>query len=297
VSVRRAAVLALGIAGFWLVLPSAGCGGPPAAPGPIPPAPPIPNPPSAPPPNTPPAIRSISLSNLRLEAGETVDVKAVVEDAESGHDRLRFEWAADGGAITGEGVEVRWEAPRGGATPANYTISLTVVEAYQALDDDGTIVTREHRVTATASARVHDSPKELGELALRFLSDFANSSAAPDVCVREFSDSCPGKDAELEDIERNRRDYLVIDSKLGPASVSVAGNRTSANITVACEFTSRILNCRDDQMGCLVGGIEEARGNCNMTAVYEADRWWLCTSTFQPLVPLSPSMRLFFGGR
>jgi hypothetical protein len=76
----------------------------------------------------------------------------------------------------------------------------------------------------------------------------------------------------------------------------VAGNRVAADITAPCEFTSRIINCRT-QPGCKPGDIEQAIGECDMTAVYEAGRWWLCTSTFQSVVPLSPSMRLFFGGR
>ena len=83
----------------------------------------------------------------------------------------------------------------GATTPANHAVRLTVTETYGTPNAVGG--SQQNIVNATSPViRLHDSPKELGDMALRFLGDSANSSVSPSTCVREFSDGCHGKSDE-----------------------------------------------------------------------------------------------------
>lgn len=274
---------ALRIAGTLAVAVCTACGGgSPTSPGPTPPLPP-PN-------NAPPIIDGIAVERQRLEAGETTTVTATVRDNETPVNQLTYQWTASAGSFSGGGATVTWRAPEGASTPENYALTLTVIESYGTANAQG--VRPEHRVTATSPVRVHDSPRELGELALRFLADFANSSVSADDAVKVFSDACSGKAAEHTDIENNRRNYDILSSSLDLRSVNVAGNRQSGSMVVDCAFTSRVKQCPGGS-SCAIGSIESVAGECRMTAVYEQDRWWLCDSTFHGV--MVPSLRLFFG--
>lgn len=231
------------------------------------------------------------MERQRLEAGESTTIIASVRDAETPLDQLTYQWSASAGSFAGQGATVSWRAPEGASTPENYQLTLTVIEQYGTPNAQG--ARQEHRVSAsTAPIRVHDSTRELGELALRFLSDFADSSVSPDDAVREFSDSCSGKQAEYNDVADNRRDFEILSSSLDLESVEVADDRLSGSMVVACAFTSRIKQCPAGT-SCTIGGIESVAGECRLTAVYEQDRWWLCESTFNGA--LVPVLRLFFG--
>lgn len=266
----------------------AACGGSPSGPGPIIPPPP------PPPPNEPPRIQSITLQKDRLEAGEEIAVSVVVTDAETPVDQLTYEWQNDVGTFTGQGAAVRWRAPSGSQTPAEYVLTVRVTEVYGSPDASG--VRPRHQVTGlSASIRVHDSPKELGDMALRFLTDFANSSVAPEVAVREFSDSCRGKREELEQVQDNRRNYQILSSQLRLRTVSVASSNANATVQVSCEFFSRIVQCPSGAVNCTPGRTEHVRGECRLTSVYENRRWWLCESNFDG--ELIPSMRAFIRRR
>jgi hypothetical protein len=150
-------------------------------------------------------------------------------------------------------------------------------------------------VTATSPAiRLHDSPKELEVLSLSFLGDFANSSVSPSMCVREFSDSCQGKAEEKADIEYNREHFSVVGSSLRLQTVRVASSGMTADVNVACSFTSRIIKCDPGSVGCAVGVVGTVAGDCALTAVYEQQRWWLCTSRFLNGVGVPVAFRSFF---
>jgi len=261
---------------------------------------PVPQPPPAPPSgggsvNLAPVIDPIAVSSERTEVDTEITLTASVKDEETPVDQLKFEWKAEGGTFSGEGASVKWRAPRDITTPADYSVVLTVTETYGAPNSFG--VRPQNVATVSSPAiRVHNSPKELGDMSMLFLSDFANSSVPASECVRNFSDSCAGKFNERDDIESNRKDFDILDSSLNLRRVSVAPNGMSASMTVACAFTSRIKACSGTQNpSCKVGGTEKVQGNCNLTAVYEQKRWWLCVSTFDGV--LVPSMRGFFGIR
>jgi hypothetical protein len=253
-SVSRALVLAGAIA----LLPA--CGSP---------AKPSPPPPDSPP-NSPPVINTLTVDRERTEVDRDVRVTATVADAETPAASLTYEWSAAVGTFAGTGSEVTWRAPATATTPAPYELTLTVVERYTAILG-GVSRSLEHRTTKTVSVRVNNSPRETAELAVRFLTDFANSRIPAAVCVREFTDSCQGKEDELRDVENNRQKFEIVEFELGPPSVSLNTRLTSATIDVPCDFTSIIK---------ATGETDRATGTCALTAVYEQWRWWLCVSRF-----------------
>jgi len=258
------AVLAIGVLS---------CGSPPNGPSPQPTPTPTPS-------NAPPVVEGITASVARTEVDGTVTITATVRDAETPVGQLQYAWLAEAGTFEGQGASVTWRAPRTVATPTNYTITLTVTEAYGA--------GRQNVVTATGpTIRVHDSVKELGNLGMAFLADFANSSVSPSTCIRDFSVNCSGREDEKNDIEDNRRRYQILGSTLVLGSARVTSS-TRGDVTVRCSFTSRIIHCDPfdpndpETWGCVVGNVGTSTGDCVMTGVYEQDRWWLCSSNFHP---------------
>jgi hypothetical protein len=275
---------------MWL----ASCGGSSNSPTPLTP-PPSSGPPSAGPSvNVAPVIEAITADAERAEVNTDVSLTAAVKDQETSIDQLKFEWKADAGTFNGEGPSVKWHVPADIATPADYTITLTVTETYGTPDSFG--VRPQNVTSATAQPiRVHNSPKELGDMSMQFLLDFANSSASSSTCLRNFSDSCPGKTEEKNDIDNNREYLEILSSSLNLRSVSVASSRTTARMTVACGFTSRIVKCPPPGPGssaCVVGSVESVKGDCSLTGVYEQKRWWLCDSHFSG-TPTAAVRRLF----
>ena len=242
--------------------------------------------------NLPPVVESITLSSDHVEVDAEITLTASVKDQETPVEQLAFAWKASAGTFSGEGPTVKWRAPKDIKTPADYEISLTVTETYGTADNSGK---RPQNVTAATapSVRVHNSPKELGDMAVQFLSDFANSSTSTSTCLRDFSDSCRGKSDERDDIDSNRIHYEILSSSLALRSVNIASSGTFANISVTCSFTSRTKVCDPGDKLCVVGDVGTARGDCRLTGTYENRRWWLCDSHF--VGKLLDSMRWFFG--
>ena len=247
-----------------------GDGGPPTNPGPV----------NPPPTNQAPSIDSIATSAQRAEVEESVTVNATVRDAETPVDQLIFEWSADAGTFSGQGASVTWRAAADAATPANVVIRLTVREVYGTASAGGT--RPEHRVTGSSNPiRLHNSRREIEELSMRFLHDFATSSVSPDACVRDFAETCSGKLDELRDIRDNRFYYDIVSSSLRFRNAGVSSNRTAGNASVDCAFVSRYKACPPNNPNCQIGSLESVSGTCLLTAVYDQSRWWLCQSNFQ----------------
>jgi hypothetical protein len=242
--------------------------------------------------NVAPVIESISASADRVEVDNDITLTAVVKDQETPIDQLKFDWAADAGTFTGDGAVVQWHAPKDIKTPADVDIHLTVTETYGSPDASG--VRPQNVATSSYPAiRVHNSPKELGDLSIQFLTDFAHSDVQTDTCLRDFSDSCKGKAEERSDIDSNRVHYEILSSSLSLRGVTVAASGLTAKMTVACSFTSKTKVCDAGDKSCVVGDVGTARGDCILTGTYENRRWWLCDSHFNGR--LADSMRLFFG--
>jgi hypothetical protein len=252
------------IATLFALILAVGCGAPGAPLLPIQPTP-VPNSQPAPAPNNPPRVAALTVSADRLEVGEEITLSASVLDDETSADDLTYQWQAAAGTIVGTGRTVKWRAPVGEATPATYKITLLVIDKYGSGEQ-----TLEHRVTAESSViHVDDSPKTVRELSEQFIREFADSSLSPQTCVRNFSDSCSGKQDELEDIIDNRQRFVILSHTIGTAAHNINASRTQATVSIPCEFTSRVK--KDNS-------IEVAKGTCVLTLVNESYRWWLCSS-------------------
>jgi len=249
--------------------------------------------------NTPPQIKSIAVSDARAEVGTPVTVTASVEDLETPVANLTYTWTADTGTFNGTGAVVTWVAGQDAKTPADVILTLTVTERYTSQS-----IAVENKVVNTTSVHLNNSPKELAELSLRFLGDFANSSVSPEKCVSEFADTCSGKKDEFKDITDNRHDFLILASELRTTGVEIAASKTAATVHTFCSFTSRVITrdpqsegCTNSPGSCPFNGVGEARGDCWTTNVYQNGRWWLCTSRYTPTGSLTAFARAFFGVR
>lgn len=269
-----------------------------------------PTPPPPPVVNTPPVVRSLTATPTRLEvrlstcAGTTpcptrTTLAATVEDTETAAAQLTYEWSAAGpggaglGTFEGSGATVTWTAPDTLAGPQTVDVRLTVVERYASRV--GGPIDSENRVSSTVGVRVHDSVKEVGDLATTFLTEFSNSSLRdPQYLVRNFSDACPGKAAEANDIANNRQNYLILEYGLGRPAVTVTfapspcGTRARpeghACAQLTCQWTARCLPGAAPGE-CTPGVIGKTSGNCVLSALYEREQWWLCDSKYYESQP------------
>lgn len=264
---------------------------------------PTPNPGGGNPPppvvNTPPQIKSVTASAASAEVGTPVTLSAVVEDAETPVASLTYEWKADTGAFTGTGASVAWVAGQDAKTPAEVVLTLTITERYTS---GSTSV--ENKVASTTNVHLNNSPKELAELSLRFLGDFADSKVSADKCVSEFSDLCgSGKKDELSNVSDNRHDFQILSSSLRHTGLEIAPSRLSAKAHTFCAFTSKVITTQPQSGGCQVAGacpfnsVQSVEGDCWTTNVYEKGRWWLCESHFTGKSALTAFERAFFGIR
>ena len=257
--------------------------------------------------NDPPVIAAITVQGTRpneppsfADLSEDVVVTATVQD-ESPIVGLTFEWTADSGTVTGTGASVRWRAPAdsGQRIPFTAQLTLTVIERYVGADTNGQPADREHRVARTTSVSVHNSTKEVGDMAREFLLDFSDSLKPAVFVVRNFSKSprCEKeRDGEFDDVEKNRKFYRIDSSTIGGATVNFqfAGKPCSyipvdgdgcAAVHAAWQSTCLITNPE-----CIAGEKPRSAGTDFVTASYEQSQWKLCSSYFRgdPGVTLRP---------
>ncbi len=170
------------------LLAAAACGSSPTSPGP--PAPPAT---CASLGNSAPVIDAIAVQGSRVgeppnfaDLDESIAVTATVHDQETAIDRLQYVWSATAGTFSGSGSRVTWQAPKTGSTPLSVTLTLHVLEPC------GT-GSAQHDVTATAAVSLHDSSKEVGEMARLFLLEFSDSTLRDvNQIMRNFSKAaCP----------------------------------------------------------------------------------------------------------
>ena len=250
--------------------------------------------------NTPPTIQSLTAQGTRpnqpaamADLSEAIVVTANVTDVETPSPSLTYEWTATVGAFEGTGAIVNWRAPATlSGTPRNETLTLTVIERYVTADGQGLPVNQEHRITRTVTVRVHDSIKEVGDLAREFLLLFSDSSVPPPQVIAGFSDTCRGKADELGDVEGNRCEFTIVSSFIGPATVAIGFGgvcpvpngpqlRSDACVQVPARWASVVKPnaqlCRGNMN--LTSGITE--GVDWVSAVYVNGQWRLCDSLFR----------------
>ena len=245
-------------------------------------------------PNTPPVVRSIVAADAHAEVDKPITLTATVEDAETALDKLTYTWSAPTGTFSGSGAVVAWTPGADAQTPADITVTLTVVETYASGSAQLT-----NTATGTLAVHVNNSPKELADLSLRFLGNFADSNVSPDTCVTDFSVNCNGKKDEFADITNNRHDFLILSSTLRHTGIDPPSNGKTT-VHTFCAFTSRVI--AKDPWGCTpaecpYNTIQSVQGDCYTTNVYEQGRWWLCESHFNPSRAITDFERAFFGIR
>lgn len=247
--------------------------------------------------NPPPVIKDLSVYGPRrnqpsgmADLGESLTMTATVTDAETPIENLAFEWSAPQGTITGTGPSVTWNAPSQATTPLSVEVRLTVTERWVTSDTTVPEV-RENTVTAATTIDVHDSVKEVGDMATRFLENFSQSSVPVSVVMQDFLVGCYGTAAERQDVEDNRQAYTITSWSIGPPSVTVAFGGT-------CAFRSRpgdACSNSDARWESIENGSGEkgiVAGVDQVAAVYRLRRWWLCDSQFDGR-PLTTSRGFF----
>ena len=229
--------------------------------------------------NTPPTIESVVIASARTEADVPIQVAATVRDTETPLGQLTYTWSVSpqvgtfsGNAFSGSQALVTWRPPKGQKTPDVYTISLTVSEAYTSAGQP-----RQNTVSASTTVRYNDSRAEVAFLGFDFLvTKFGNFNVSPAAAVSNFSDSCPGKAAELRDIEDNRANFHVLSASFTPATITFDSGLTTGTLEGPCQFED-IPNS-----GPNAGRREFVSGTCLLTTLYENFRWYLCDSYFNP---------------
>jgi hypothetical protein len=243
--------------------------------------------------NSPPVIAAVTARGTRTneppqfaDLGELLNVTAVVQDAETPLANLTYEYTSDGGGtITGSGPSVQWRAAASGNTPYTATITLTVTEKYNSVDDNGLPITKENKVTKTGTVNVHDSTREISSMATTFLNNFSRQ-ISPTTIVQDFRDACPqasgGKSAELSDVTDNQRDFTITQFAIGTPRVTIAfGGQCTLFSTRnrpgdACALVPSEWFSTEKKTGAKFHVV----GTDQVSAAFIENRWWLCESDF-----------------
>jgi hypothetical protein len=129
--------------------------------------------------------------------------------------------------------------------------------------------------TATVTIHVNNSPKEITDLVMTFLDDFVHTDRSPAFCVRNFSNSCSGKAAELSDIEFNRANFTQ-----DPTRSSFSVSSITFDQPAKPTFSTVLAPCHFAATNKTTGVFGIANGTCRLTTVYENWQWYLCDSNF-----------------
>jgi hypothetical protein len=242
----------------------------------------------APPDNSPPSITAIVIQGNRpneppdfADLNEAISISAQVNDPETASDQMRYEWTAAVGSFSGEGQTVTWQAPATAETPLPVAIEVRVVERY---GQDGIF---EHVVTATRILSLHDSAREVGDMARRFLTEFSKPQSNQDWrdIMKDFDlagGTCLRPSAieeEKQQVITHYTNFVMHEYEIGPATVSVNFGSICAvrarpgdacvGVPVYWDSTDTRTNKR-----------AQTTGVDRLSAAYaeHAARWWLCSS-------------------
>ena len=274
------------------------CGSSPTSPGVTPPV----TPPVDPGPvvnNTPPVIGAFTVQGTRnqeppnfADASEEVPVTVAVTDAESQIADLKFNWTSSaGGTFIGTGPKVTWKAPDKVDAPTTVTLSVEVVETYTS---QGKQITNNPKGSTTLS--LHDSIKEVGDLARLFLLEFSDSTIPTHSVMRNFQPGCYGTDEETAQVADNRELFTIIAHDIGPANTSVKFGGVCSFRFKPGDACARVLSYwksvvkknaynPDGSLYAAAGSTVEAGPNIDQVAAFyyrDQERWRLCDSQFDP---------------
>jgi len=222
----------------------------------------------------PPVIQSIAAQGTRAkepaqfsDLNESINVTATVTDADTTAASLQYTWTADLGTISGTGAKVTWQAPASAATPIKATITLSVSDGASA-------------VTGTTAVSLHDSTKEIGDIATAFLVNFSKTEVPVDTVMKDFTTDCPGTAGERQDVINNRTGFVITSWNVQPPQVSVgfgAGCETIHGLRQGDGCSYSQVRWDSKKVG---GGTDSVEGVDQIAAVFLSDRWWLCSSDF-----------------
>jgi hypothetical protein len=233
----------------------------------------------------PPTIQSFTAGNQRAETGGELQAQVTVQGSNSSAANLQYEWTAPSGTFSGTGSTVTWHAPADAATPTSVSLTVTVIDRVTLTDADGQPDVREARVSSSLPVHLNNSSKEITDLANTFLDDFIHSDRPPAYCVRNFSDSCPGKMDELSDITHNR-ELFTIDSAASHFSMTSITYFTERNGTVTtpnlATWARLLASCHFVSTEKATGATDVVDGICELTNTLENFVWRLCDSHFLP---------------
>lgn len=244
--------------------------------------------------NTAPVVSTISVQPPRPDqpltlasTGDRISLTAAVNDAETPAGQLTYEWTSTptAGTFSGTGAAVQWTAPSTVTVPQSVALTLTVIERYQEPDAQGLPVNREHRVQRAVLIKVHNSQKEVTDMAVDFWKLFLTSSiTSPPAVLHNFSRTCDdgfGYLLEQGDIEEHRKNIEVISYTITPPSVfeyafgsRQACTRKAGSVGDACVEVP--VQVRERVKASNV--VRDVRGTGYLTGVYESAQWRLCYS-------------------
>jgi hypothetical protein len=226
--------------------------------------------------NTPPVIESLAIGT-RAEADVPIQIAATVRDAETSVTQLTYTWSASpaigtftGHSVSGSQALIMWRPPKGGKTPDVYTVTLTVSEAYTSAGQ-----ARQNVVSSSTTVHYNDSAAEMQTLAYDFLVyKFGNFEVGPSEAVINFSDTCPGKAAEFDDVKANRENFEILGASFTQVTSTPDSSLTTGTVEGRCQFEDI------PKSGPNAGRRQFVSGTCHLTTVYHDFRWFLCESRF-----------------
>lgn len=249
-------------------------------------------------PNTAPVVSTLTVQPPRPDQplslasnGDRISLTAAVNDAETPASQLTYEWAAvpNVGTFAGTGAAVQWTAPSTVTSPQSVTLTLTVVERYQEPDAQGLPLNREHRVQRAVLIKVHNTVKEVSDMAVDFLTLFSNSNLAPEAVLHNFSRTCDdgeGYRQEYGDIVVSRANVVILSHTITPPpyffeyefgadnACSRTAKSTPGDVCVEVPITWTDRNVGSTVVNPPVRGVDF------VTGVYENAQWRLCHSRF-----------------
>jgi hypothetical protein len=245
--------------------------------------------------NAAPTIESLAAASERIEADRSVQLTAVIKDTVSQLSQMTYTWSATpqsgafGGVTSFSGSQATntWKAPKAQLSPNLYTLMLTVTESFTSAGQP-----KQNSVSKTTTVHYNDSPEEVKALGRDFLvTKFGTFEVTPAQAVSNFSDSCPGKAAELHDIEDNRANFHILSASFLPDTPTFNTELTAGEVKGSCQFEDR------PNTGPNAGHRQFVSGICTLKTIYENFKWYLCDSTFEGTGTTVESLRGRVPGR
>ncbi|MDQ3169397.1 MAG: IPT/TIG domain-containing protein [Acidobacteriota bacterium] len=246
-------------------------------------------------PNTPPTVSALTVQAPRknqprtlASIGDRMSLTVSVNDAETALSGLSVTWSAlpNVGTFSGSGASVQWTAPASTSSLQTVILTVSVVESYVEADSVGLPVPRQHRIERSATVKVHDSVKEVSDMAVDFLTLFSNSALGPEAVLHNFSKTCDSGDGygdEYGDVVYSRSNFVILshaitpptvfeyDFRSGQACTNKADTPGDACVEVPVTWTDRNLT---------TNAVNTVIGTDYVTGVYENAQWRLCHSRF-----------------